>query len=165
MGKVIKDCRGTKKCNDDADRSDKENQRQNFRLLLGFKENEIYERKEYSIIKQIKKAFKKQSMIERYKFKKYFIDLYFPMNKMGIETDENGHTGRSKTKKQKRERTIKNAEITLIRINPVKEGFDIFDETSEIQDFIYKSGVKLGEQSGKNKIVEDLEKTTRLLNN
>ena len=57
MEKIIKNCRGVKKCNDGVNRLDKEDQRQDFRILLGFKENEIYERKEYSIVKRIKKIF------------------------------------------------------------------------------------------------------------
>ena len=71
---------------------------QNFRQLLGFKESEIYERKEYSIIKRIKKIFKNQIINEQYKVDKYFIDLVFPVHKLGIETDGNGHTDRSDTK-------------------------------------------------------------------
>ena len=43
--KIIKYCKGVKKCNDGVKRLDKENQRESFRQLLGFKENEIYERK------------------------------------------------------------------------------------------------------------------------
>ena len=43
MEKIIKSCRGVKKCNDGVNRLDKEDQRQNFKILLGFKENEIYE--------------------------------------------------------------------------------------------------------------------------
>ena len=35
--KMIRNCRGVKKCNDVVNRSDKENQRQNFRTLLGLK--------------------------------------------------------------------------------------------------------------------------------
>ena len=35
--------------------------------------------------------------------------------------------------------------------------YDIDDEISEIQDFIYESGIKLGEQLEKNKTIEDLE--------
>ena len=46
MEKITKNCRGVKKCNDGVNRLDKDDQRQNFRILLGFKENEIYERKE-----------------------------------------------------------------------------------------------------------------------
>ena len=57
MEKVIKNCRGVKQSNDGLKRLDKEIQRQNFRESLGFKENEIFETKEYSIIKQIKKKY------------------------------------------------------------------------------------------------------------
>ena len=57
MEKTIKNCRGVKKSNDGVDRLDKEDQRRDFRILLGFKKNEIYERKKYSIVKRIKKIF------------------------------------------------------------------------------------------------------------
>ena len=72
MDKTIQNCRGVKKCNDGVNRLDKKDQRQNFRILLGFKENEIYERKEYSIVKRIKKIFKKQTIIEQYRVEEYF---------------------------------------------------------------------------------------------
>ena len=91
------------------------------------------------------------------------IDLVFPEHKLGTEINENGHMDRSEIKEQERERVIKEAGIKLIRINPDKKNFDIDDEIGEIQDFIYKSGVKLGEQSEKNKIVEDLERTTKII--
>ena len=54
MEKIIKNCRGVKKCNYGVNRLDKEDLRQNFRILLGFKENEKYVRKEYLIVKRIK---------------------------------------------------------------------------------------------------------------
>ena len=59
MEKIIKNCRGVIKCNDGVDRLDKEDQSRDFIILLGFKENEIYERIEYSIVKRIKKFFLK----------------------------------------------------------------------------------------------------------
>ena len=77
MEKMIKSCRGVKKCNDDVDRLDKDDQRRDFRILLGSKENEIYERKEYSIVKRIKKIFRKQTIIEQHRVEKSFIDLFF----------------------------------------------------------------------------------------
>ena len=49
--KIIKNCKGVKECNDCISKMKKEKQRENFRILLGFKENDLYERKEYSIIK------------------------------------------------------------------------------------------------------------------
>ena len=42
---ITKNCRGVKKSNDCLDRLNKENQRGNFRQLLGFKENEVFESK------------------------------------------------------------------------------------------------------------------------
>ena len=71
MEEVIKKCRGVKQCNDDITRLDKEKQRNNFRQLLGFKENQIFETIEYSIVKQIKKVFKRQKIIDQYKVDKY----------------------------------------------------------------------------------------------
>ena len=38
MEKIIKNCRGVKKCNDGVNRLGKEDQRQNIRIYLGFKE-------------------------------------------------------------------------------------------------------------------------------
>ena len=111
---------------------------------MGFKENEIYERKEYSIVKRIKKIFKNQIINEQYRVKHYFIDLAFPVHKLVREIDENGHIDRSKIEEPKREQTIKEKTgFHIIRIN-----FDIDDEISEIQDFIYESGVKLSEKLG-----------------
>ena len=42
MEKIIKNCRGVKKCSDGVNRIEKENERENFRSLLGFKENDIF---------------------------------------------------------------------------------------------------------------------------
>ena len=133
--KLIKNNRGVKKCNDDVKRLDKESQRKNFRRLLGFKENDIYESKEYSVVREIKKVFKRKKMIDQYRVEKYFIDLFFPVHNLGVEIDKNGHTDRTGTKGKEREETIKNNEITLIRINPDKENFDIFDEISKNSRF------------------------------
>ena len=117
--KVIKNCRGVKKSNDGVKRLDKEKQRENFRKFLGFKENEVFENKECSIVKQIKKVFKRQKIIDQ-----YFIDLYFPEHKLVIDT---------------------------------------FDKTSEIENLIYESGIKLGEKLNKNKIIEDLERSVKII--
>ena len=107
--------------------------------------------------------FKRQKIIDQYRVEKHFIDLYFSDHKLGIEIDENGHLDRSEVKEQEREEIMKNLGITLIRINTDKEGFNIFDETSEIQNFIYESGLKIGEELKKNKIIEDLERSVRII--
>ena len=59
--------------------------------------------------------------------------------------------------------TMKNAGITLIRINPDKEGFDIFNERGEIQSFNYESGIKIGEELKTNKMIEDLERSLKII--
>ena len=68
---------------------------------MGFKKNEVFESKECSIIKQVKKVFIKQKIIHQYRVEKYFIDLYFPENILGIEIDENGNIDRSEVKEKK----------------------------------------------------------------
>ena len=149
--------------NDKINKEDKENQRLNFREILGFKEYEVFESKEYSIIKRIQKVFIRQKMIDQYKIDKYFIDLYFPKHNLAIEIDENGHLDRLKIKEIKREERIKDLGITLIRINSDKEGFNIFIKTGVIQDFIYNSALKLGEELKKNKMIKDLEKSLKII--
>ena len=157
---VIKNCRVIKQCNDGVNRLDKENQRENFRELLGFNKNEVFESKEYPITKKIKKIFKNQKIIDQYRVEKCFIDLFFPVHKLGIEIDKNCHLDRPQIKEQEREETIKNAGITLIRINPDEKDFDVNDE---IQSFIYKSGLRIGEDLKKNKIIEDLERSVKIV--
>ena len=67
--------------------------------------------KKYSIIESIKKVFKRQKIIDQYKVNKYFIDIYFPEQKLGFEIDENNHLDRCNIKKQKREEMIKNDDM------------------------------------------------------
>ena len=62
--KIIKNCRGVKKCNGGINRKNKEKQREHFRIILRFRENDIYKKKEYSIIKKIKKVFLNEVIIE-----------------------------------------------------------------------------------------------------
>ena len=131
--------------------------------MLGFKENQIFETKEYSIIKRIKKVFIKQKIIDQFKIDKYFIDLYSPEHKLGIEIDENCHLDRLKIKEKEREETIKNVGITLIRINPDKDGFDILIKIGEIQNFIYESVLRIGQELRKNKMIEDLQKSLQII--
>ena len=116
------------------------------------------------IVKRIKKIFKNQVINEQYRVKNYFIVLVFPFHKLGIDTDENGHIDRSKIKEQKREQTIKEeTRFHIIRINPDKENFDIGDEIGAIQDFIYKSGLKLADQSTKKSLIENREKLSKMV--
>ena len=62
---------------------EKSKQREHFRILLGFKENDIYDSKEYSV-KKIRKVFSNEIITEEYKVQKYFIDLVFPVHKLEL---------------------------------------------------------------------------------
>ena len=77
MEEIIKNCRGVKQCNDDVYRTEKNNQRDNFRSLLGFKENEIYQSKKCSTLLKIKRIFPNEIMSEQYKVNKYLLILLF----------------------------------------------------------------------------------------
>ena len=103
MEKIIKNCKGVKKCNDGINRMEKDKERKDLKIILGFKENDIYERKEYSILKKIEKVFSNETMIEQVRVKNHFIDLVFLGHVFGTEVDENGHLGRCKIE-EKREK-------------------------------------------------------------
>ena len=82
---------------------------------------DIYQNKEYSISLKIKKVSPIEIIDDQYKVTKYFIDLVFPVHKLGIEIDENGHTDRCKIEEQKRKEIIKEETgFEIIRINPDK---------------------------------------------
>ena len=151
MEKTMKNCRGVKKYSDGVNRMEKENHREHFRSLLGFKENDIFQRNQYSITLKIKKVFPNELINEQYKDNKYFIDL-----KLGSEIDENGHMDRCEIKKQKSQEIIKKETgFEIIRINPYKENFDIFDEIGKIQSFTSKSNRRLFEQSTRKSLISD----------
>ena len=66
--------------------------------------------------------FLNQIINEQCEVNKYFIDLVFPVQKLEIEMDENGHMDRSETEEQKRSKIIKEKTgFEIIRINPDKE--------------------------------------------
>ena len=91
--------------------------------------------------------FPNEIIDDQYKVNKYFIDLVFPVHKLGIEIDENGHTDRCKIEEQKRQEIIKEETgFKIIRTNPDKENFDILDEIGKMQVFISDSNKKLTEE-------------------
>ena len=95
MEKIIKNCRGVKKCNDGINRIEKEGQRENFRATLGFKEHDIMLTKEQLVLKSVMDAFKGENMQTQYIVLGHKIDLYFHDYKLAIEVDEKGHKDRN----------------------------------------------------------------------
>ena len=71
MEKIIKNCRGIKKCNDGINRIEKEKQRENFRAILGFKGHDIMLTKEQSVLKSIIDAFEGENMQTQYSVLEY----------------------------------------------------------------------------------------------
>ena len=115
---------------------EKRKQREHFRIFLRFNKNDIYDSKEYSV-KEIRKVFSNEIITEKYKVQKYFIDLVFPVHKLGTEIDECVHIDRCETEEKKRQELIeRETGFKIIIINPDKKNFDICDEIGQIQSFI-----------------------------
>ena len=97
MEKIIKNCREVKKSNDGKNRMKKEEQRKKFRVLLGFKENDIMNREEYTEQVFTNEKLKPQHFV----LNKYYIDLYFPEHKLAVEVDEKGHLDKNEDEDKK----------------------------------------------------------------
>ena len=144
MERIIKNCRGVKRCNDNTNRKNKEVQRQNFRSLLGFNENDIFQSKESSVLSKITTIFSTEKIVLQHHVLGYYIDAYFPKHKLAIEIDEQGHQDRDIQQEIERQKAIvKELECEFIRINPDKKDFDIFVEISKIQSYIIESTKEL----------------------
>ena len=125
--KIIKNCRGVKKCNNDINKIEKKSKRENFRSLLGFKKNDIFQSKEYSIIEKIKTVFSSEKILLQHSVFTYKIYVYFPKHKLANEIDKQGHQNRNINYEIQRQKAIeKERGCEFIRKNPDKENFDIF---------------------------------------
>ena len=71
MEKIINNCRGVKKSNRNN------TNRKNFRILLGFKENDIFITRETSVLNKIMKVFSMERILLQYDVLSYQIDAYF----------------------------------------------------------------------------------------
>ena len=159
MEKIIKKCRGVKKYNDGINRMEKEEQIKTFRALLGLQEHDIMLPKEYSAKSKIKKISPNETRQEQYKILGYFIDLAFPVHKLGLEVDENGHMDRSEAEEKERQKaTEKETGFTIIGINQGKENFDIFVEIGKMKNYIVESTKKVTKESTKKSIIDDVKK-------
>ena len=138
--KIIKNCRGVKKCKNSQDKSNREKQRQSSRLLLGFKEHDIFLTKEQSVLDAIITVFARCEIYLQYSVLEYKIDAWFPKYKLAIEIDELGHFDRNNEKEKTRENKIKQKlPCEFVRINPDKENFNIHVELAKIKNHIADS--------------------------
>ena len=151
--RIVKNCRGVKKCKDDTDRKEKEKQRENFRILLGFKENDIYLIKEQSVLRTIMEVFEEENMQIQYGVLGYKIYLYFHDHKLAVEIDEKGHKNRNINDEIQRQNALeKNLGWEFIRINPDKKNFNIFKVINEINRHIKKST----KETNKKSLIDEL---------
>ena len=98
---------------------EKEEQRKNFRALLGFREHDIILTKEQSVLISVMDAFKGENMQTQYSVLAYRINLYFHDYKLPEEVDEEGHKNRNIDHEIKRQEAIKEKlDCVFIRINP-----------------------------------------------
>ena len=66
---------------------------------------------------------------------------------------------RSEAEEKERKKAIeKETGFTIIRINPDKENFDIFDEITKIQNYIVESTKNITKESTKMSIIIDVKK-------
>jgi len=100
--------------------------------------NKIYTCIEAETIKCILDSFNGEKMMQQYKVKQYFIDLYFPEYKLALECDEKQHNVKNNIEKDIiREIYIKdNLDCTFIRYKPYDKEFNIFDIINKIYKHI-----------------------------
>ena len=157
--KIVKNFKGVKQCKNDIDKKEKEKQRENFRILLGFKENDIYLTKEQSVLKPIMEVFEEENMQTQYSVLGYKIDLYFDDHKLAVEIDEKGHKDRNINDEIQLQKAL-GSELgcEFIRINPDEENFNIFKAIIEINRHIKKSTKEINKKSLIDKLLSRLLK-------
>ena len=125
--KMIKNCRGVKKCNDGINRMKKEEQRENVRSLLRFKEHDIMKAIEKTTLESLRDTFEGENIQTHYKVFGHEIDLYSYDYKIAVEIDEKDHQDRDISREIERQKALeKELGCKFIRINPDKENFNIF---------------------------------------
>ena len=80
---------------------EKEEQRENFKILLGFSENDITLTKEQSVLKSVMDVFEGENMQTQYSVLGYKINIYFRDYRLAIEIDEKGIKTETLTMKYK----------------------------------------------------------------
>ena len=100
-----------------------------FKTRLGFKQQYPIIAQEQSILTKIKFAFSTEEIIFQHSVLGYRIDAYFLKCKLAIDVDEKGHQDKDFECETERQKAIeRELNCKFIRINPVKENFDIFGE-------------------------------------
>ena len=111
-----------------------------FRTKLGFSQHDPIMTQEQSILSKIVTLFSAEEIILQHNVSSYRTDAYFPKHKLAIKVDEQGHNDRDIDYEIRRQKALeKELGGEFIRINPAKEGFNIFIEIGRIQNYIAMS--------------------------
>ena len=157
MEKIIKNCRGVKQCNDGVNRLEKEEQRENFRTILGFKEHGIMKVTEKTTLDSIERAFEGEHIQTHYRVLGYEIDIYFYDYKLAAEIDEKDHQDRDISREIERQKALeKELGCKFIRINPEKENFNIFKAQNEIFRHIKESNKESTKELTKKYLIVEI---------
>jgi len=89
--------------------------------------------KEEEYMTCIRETFEGEEIIQQFRANLYNVDLYFPVYKLAVECDEQGHKDRNKEYEVKRESEITNMlKCNFIRFNPDSNNFNIFSVINKI---------------------------------
>ena len=130
-----------------------------FRSNLGLDQKKILLTKEQSVLISIMDPFEEENMQTQYSVLGYRIEFHFHDYKPVIEVDKKGHKDRNINHEIERKKAIeKELGCEFIRINPDKEGFNIFKAVNEILRHIKKSSKESTKESTKKSLIDNLSK-------
>ena len=123
---------------DNLNKSNREQQRQNFQLLLGFNEHDdVFLSKKQSVLNKLLEAFLREEMYQQYSVLGFKIDLYFVKYKLAVEIGEYDYKESDNEKELMRENAIKQKlGCKFIKINPEFKNFSIAVEINQIFEHI-----------------------------
>ena len=117
--KIIKNCRGVKNCNDGINRMKKEEQREIFRSLLGFKEHDIMKVIEKTTLESLRDTVEGENIQTHYKV---LGSENFHDDKLAVEIDEKDHQDRDNSREIERQKTLeKNLAVNLLELILIKK--------------------------------------------
>ena len=111
-----------------------------FKSRLGFKNQYPIMTQEQSVLTKIREVFSTEEISFEHFVLGYRIDAYFLKYKLAIEVDERGRNDRDLEREIERQKALeKELDCKLIRINPARENFSIFNEISRIHNYIVET--------------------------
>ena len=153
MERIIRNCKRENECKNDINREEKEKQRKKFRIFLGFRGNDLFLTKKYSVLKSIMDIFEGENMQTQYNVSGYKIDLCFHDYRLAIQIDGKGHKDRNINDEIQRQKALeKELGCKFIRINLDEKHFSIKKVNNEIFKHIKESIKEITKKSTINSV-------------